>query len=99
MDLILAAVYAVGSLICHQRPDRSFFWQGHQFPVCARCTGIYLSGAFAIVVWAGLKIARRWGPLTIDARTARIALIVASAPTMLSLATGTIGLWDGSNLT
>lgn len=23
---------------CHCRPDRSFFWKGKQFPVCARCT-------------------------------------------------------------
>lgn len=30
-------------LICHRRPDRSFFFKGHQFPVCARCTGIYIS--------------------------------------------------------
>ncbi len=28
---------------CHQRPDRSFFWRGYQFPVCARCTGVLLS--------------------------------------------------------
>lgn len=24
---------------CHQRPDRSFFIKGKQFPICARCTG------------------------------------------------------------
>lgn len=29
-------------VICHQKPERSFFWKGKQFPVCARCTGIYL---------------------------------------------------------
>jgi len=27
---------------CHRLPERSFFWKGQQFPVCARCTGIYL---------------------------------------------------------
>jgi len=27
---------------CHRLPERSFFWKGEQFPVCARCTGIYL---------------------------------------------------------
>lgn len=27
---------------CHQLPERSFFWNGRQFPVCARCTGVYL---------------------------------------------------------
>ena len=24
---------------CHQRPERSFFFHGKQFPICARCTG------------------------------------------------------------
>lgn len=24
---------------CHCRRDRSFFWRGRQFPLCARCTG------------------------------------------------------------
>ena len=27
---------------CHRKPERSFFWKGRQFPVCARCTGMYL---------------------------------------------------------
>ncbi len=29
-------------LLCHRRPDRSFFWKGKQFPVCARCTGVHI---------------------------------------------------------
>src|SRR6476469_9730789 len=37
--LLSAAVYYSGSLICHQRPERSFWFWGAQFPVCARCTG------------------------------------------------------------
>ncbi|PQL93072.1 DUF2085 domain-containing protein [Apibacter adventoris] len=28
---------------CHQKPERSFFWKGKQFPLCARCTGIYIA--------------------------------------------------------
>ena len=24
---------------CHCRPNRSFFFHGRQFPICARCTG------------------------------------------------------------
>ena len=32
--------------ICHCRPDRSFFWKGKQFPVCARCTGTLVGFAF-----------------------------------------------------
>ena len=39
------AVYQAGSLVCHQRPERSFHLAGVQLPVCARCFGLYLSGA------------------------------------------------------
>ena len=28
--------------LCHRKPERSFFWKGKQFPLCARCTGINL---------------------------------------------------------
>ncbi len=28
--------------LCHQRPDRSFFYKGRQFPLCARCTGFVI---------------------------------------------------------
>ena len=31
------------NIICHRKPERSFFIKGYQFPVCARCTGFYTS--------------------------------------------------------
>lgn len=31
------------NFICHRKPERSFFIKGHQFPVCSRCTGFYIS--------------------------------------------------------
>ena len=39
---------------CHCRPDRSFFYKGRQFPLCARCTG-ELAGilACAATFWLG----------------------------------------------
>lgn len=36
-------------LICHRKPERSFFIRGHQFPVCSRCTGCYISIACYII--------------------------------------------------
>ena len=36
-------------LICHRIPERSFFFRGHQFPVCARCTGFYISLAIYFI--------------------------------------------------
>ena len=36
--------------ICHRMPERSFFIKGHQFPVCARCTGFY-TGLIVFLIW------------------------------------------------
>lgn len=27
---------------CHQKPERSFFLYGYQFPLCSRCTGVLI---------------------------------------------------------
>src|SRR5690242_11154250 len=42
------AIYHSFKTLCHQIPERSFFIAGHQFAVCARCTGLY--GGFALVL-------------------------------------------------
>lgn len=39
---------------CHRMPERSFFFRGRQFPICARCTGIligYIIGIFYIIFY------------------------------------------------
>jgi hypothetical protein len=46
------AVYTIGSLICHQLPQRSFHLWGAQLPVCARCTGIYCGAAIVALAAA-----------------------------------------------
>lgn len=43
---VLGKTRLVGYAICHQIPERSFHIDGHQLPLCARCTGIYM-GALA----------------------------------------------------
>jgi uncharacterized membrane protein len=41
---------------CHQMPERSFHINGYTFPVCARCTGVFLGQLLAVVVFlCGLK--------------------------------------------
>lgn len=35
---------------CHQLPERSFFCNGKQFPVCARCTGVFFGEVGAVVL-------------------------------------------------
>ena len=39
----------LGKCMCHRRPDRSFFFKGHQFPVCARCTGVFVGQIVAML--------------------------------------------------
>ncbi len=41
---------------CHQMPKRSFFVNGYQFPVCARCFGALLTSALAIVMFFVFRI-------------------------------------------
>ena len=42
----------LGSLSgCHQMPERSFFFKGYQFPLCARCTGILIGEVLAVPLW------------------------------------------------
>ena len=99
MDLIVALIYSAGAVICHQIPERSFFWQGHQLPVCARCTGLYGSAAFGMLLWIGVKGARRWRPILVNPRLALRLILVAGVPTLVTVATAAVGLWDGSNAT
>ena len=40
---------------CHQIPERSFFIDGRQFPLCARCTGI-LAGLIIFPLFMILQI-------------------------------------------
>ena len=99
MDLVVASIYAIGSVICHQIPERSFFWEGRQLPVCARCTGLYVSGVLGLLAWFAIKTARAWRPITIDPRVALRVIAIAAVPTALSVASGALGAWDGSNVT
>jgi uncharacterized membrane protein len=84
-----AVIYAGSARVCHQRPERSFRLAGTQFPVCARCFGLYLAGAAgAVAAWS----ARR-GP----GRRARMVLAVAAVPTAVTWTAEFAGLAGFSN--
>lgn len=40
---------------CHQLHDRSFFFRNYQFPVCARCTGLF-AGYILGIIFSGFLI-------------------------------------------
>jgi uncharacterized membrane protein len=96
-----ALVYVAGSYVCHQRPERSFHRAGAQLPVCARCVGLYAGGLFGILAWAGFAgIGTTIAPRAmriLQSRQLRLALTLAAAPTMISLAVAWLGWWDAPN--
>lgn len=77
-------------VICHQRPERSFFIGGSQLPVCARCTGLYLGAAlaFPIGLLAPAPAARR----------ARWILAVTALPTAVTWMLEVAGVAPFSNI-
>ena len=90
-----AVVYAAGSRICHQRPERSFHLAGVQLPVCARCLGLYVSSAVAALAFVLVPAQRRMAPTAIDSR---VVLAVAALPTLLTVGLEWIQIAHPSNL-
>jgi hypothetical protein len=91
--LLSSAVYLAGSLVCHQRTERSFRLAAVQMPVCARCLGIYVGAgamALALVAVAGLNRApvaqaRAASGWRSAASNPRAVFIVGALPSLLTL--------------
>jgi uncharacterized membrane protein len=96
----VAATYRAGSLLCHQRAERSFHIGGVQTPVCARCVGLYGGAAAGAII--GLGWMRRRSRHAAGSRAlqtnVRYLLIGAAVPTGALWALEHIGRLDVSNL-
>ena len=75
-----AVPYAIGAVVCHQLPARSFALWSRQLPVCARCTGIYAGAALAAL--CASAVLTKWRGAFSSART---LLMVAALPTFATL--------------
>jgi uncharacterized membrane protein len=92
------AVYLVGSIVCHQKPARSFPAWSLQMPVCARCLGLHLSAVVGILVMGVLfPLADRAAARPVVSRTAVGLLGAAAVPTLLALAYEWVGGGDPGN--
>lgn len=50
-------IFKISRLLCHQKAERSFFINGYQFPICARCTGIAIGFVVALfLLWKKIYI-------------------------------------------
>jgi uncharacterized membrane protein len=91
LPALTLAVYQAGSLICHQRPERSFHLSSVQLPVCARCFGLYLSGAVGLVAASRSRRA-------LSGRAARTLLAVAALPIASTVALEWVGVLATTNV-
>ncbi len=62
----------IGYALCHQLPQRSFFFDGYQSPLCARCTGMYLG----FLIGLAFLIVRRRTHSARMPTTAMIAVLI-----------------------
>lgn len=102
-----ALVYAIGAGVCHQRPERSFHTAGVQWPVCARCTGLYAGGTAGLLAWPmARRLRRRKGAATAvgesdleryHVRRRRRFIVAVAAPTVVTALTALAGLFDPGN--
>jgi uncharacterized membrane protein len=86
-------IYRSFSYVCHQIPERSFFIAGHQFAVCARCTGLYAGFAAATIVYPLVRSLRQ------TEAPARQWLFLAAAPLAIDFAVGYLGIWENTHST
>jgi uncharacterized membrane protein len=70
---LLGKADAIGYAICHRIDSRSFHIGDIQFPLCARCTGIYLGVLLGIVVLAAMG---RWRDGALPPRRAILAMVL-----------------------
>jgi uncharacterized membrane protein len=58
--VLILGVYGLGSLICHQLPERSYHLWAAQMPVCARCAGIYFGAACGALASTSVRAIGFW---------------------------------------
>ena len=85
-------LYEMFSRVCHQLPERAFYFEGHPFAVCARCTGIYLGFAAGLLLYPLLRSLKRGDT------PARKWLLMASMPALVDFALGLSGIWENTRL-
>jgi uncharacterized membrane protein len=84
-------VYQAFSHVCHQSPERSFYIAGYPLAVCARCTGLYVGFAAAVVFYPVMTSLKR------THAPERKWLFIAAAPLAIDFALGFIGIWENNH--
>ena len=84
-------IYRAFAVLCHQRPERSYFIDGHKLAVCSRCTGVYAGFAFTLLLY----------PLIRSLRTTttppRSWLLLAAVPLGIDFSLTFFGSWENTH--
>jgi uncharacterized membrane protein len=88
---IAEGIYRGFGLFCHQRPDRSYFIEGHKLAVCSRCTGLYAGFAFTLLIYPLLRSLRS------VAMPPRKLLFLAAVPLLIDFSLTFLGIWENTH--
>jgi uncharacterized membrane protein len=84
-------IYRGFGIFCHQRPDRSYFIEGHKFAVCSRCTGLYGSFALTLLLYPLIRSLRN------NIAPPRIYLVIAAIPLAIDFSLTFFGIWENTH--
>jgi uncharacterized membrane protein len=84
-------IYHAFGVFCHQRPDRSYFIEGHKLGVCARCTGLYAGFAITLLLYPLIR------SLRINVNPPRQYLILAAIPLAVDFSLTFFGFWENTH--
>ena len=88
---VAEGIYRGFGIFCHQRPDRSYFFEGHKLAVCSRCTGLYAGFAFTLLIYPLVRSLRS------AATPPRKVLFLAALPLLLDFSLNFLGIWENTH--
>jgi len=88
---IAEGIYRGFGIFCHQRPDRSYFIEGHKLAVCSRCTGLYAGFAFTLLIYPLVRSLRS------SATPPRRVLFLAAVPLLIDFGLTFFGVWENTH--
>ena len=89
-DLAQVVYHAFG-VICHQRPERSYFIDGHKLAVCSRCTGLYAGFALTLLLYPLIRSLRA------TTTPPRSWLLLAAVPLGIDFGLTFFGIWENTH--